>query len=428
MKTYTVPDFGPNDLLTSDKINERAVKTSLTPELPANKSLMTDAWSRLKTSRDVSLFHGMFTESIPAFLWREVLDGAEQSVFNQATSVNGKMRLESTVTGGEVIGLCSFRNPRYEPNRGHLYSVSAFVPDKSALGIRNFGIFTSDAGVFFRVRTNGIYAVIRTTIDNNVIEIEELITLPPDIDIEKGWTYDIQFQWRGVGVYYFFIGQRLVHTIDTEGSRTELTMWNPAAPCAFECINDGAVVAIECGCVDVTSEGGKDNGKTYGSISYNNESGQTDNTISGFNVPILVVRNKLLIGSRVNTRDVVSLLATAYSDQRSLLRVWATRDETAIALNGQAWTDFGDGHIEYINYRLDSAGNTIASEMTFDTTKAQLVFGSRVDIDNSYSTSALFEGRTEIYQNAGDIFIFTMHRENGIGANVGVTYEFAEAI
>ena len=28
-RTFTVPDFGPNDLLTSDKIGERAVKVSL---------------------------------------------------------------------------------------------------------------------------------------------------------------------------------------------------------------------------------------------------------------------------------------------------------------------------------------------------------------------------------------------------------------
>ena len=66
--------------------------------------------------------------------------------------------------------------------------------------------------------------------------------------------------------------------------------------------------------------------------------------------------------------------------------------------------------------------------MTFDTAKATLVFSSRVDQDQSYATSALFEGRTEIYQTPGDIFILTMHRETGGAVNVGVTYEFAEAI
>ena len=66
--------------------------------------------------------------------------------------------------------------------------------------------------------------------------------------------------------------------------------------------------------------------------------------------------------------------------------------------------------------------------MTFDTSKATLIFGSRVNQDTAYSTSALFEGRTDIIQTPGDIFIFTMHRETGASCNVGVTYEFAEEI
>jgi hypothetical protein len=66
--------------------------------------------------------------------------------------------------------------------------------------------------------------------------------------------------------------------------------------------------------------------------------------------------------------------------------------------------------------------------MTFDIAKASLIFGSRVDMDQTYSTSALFEGRTEIYLTPGDMFVFTIHRETGQGCNVGVSFEFAEAI
>ena len=80
--------------------------------------------------------------------------------------------------------------------------------------------------------------------------------------------------------------------------------------------------------------------------------------------------------------------------------------------------------MEYLQYDNPN----VTTPMTFDTTKANLIFGARADQDKSYSTSALFEGRTEIYQTPGDIFIFTMHRETGGTCNVGVTYEFAEAI
>ena len=91
----------------------------------------------------------------------------------------------------------------------------------------------------------------------------------------------------------------------------------------------------------------------------------------------------------------------------------------------EIWTDFGDGHLEYLIVDPDVVG----TPATFDTTKAQpAIFGARVGQDNTYATSALFEGRTNIYQTPGEMFVFTGHRENGGGANMGVTYEFAEEI
>jgi len=120
---------------------------------------------------------------------------------------------------------------------------------------------------------------------------------------------------------------------------------------------------------------------------------------------------------------MVALLATGYADNKALLRVWATRDDTAITPNDESWADYGDGHSEFLVY-----DDVVATPMTFDTSKASVIFEARVGQDQSYSTSALFEGRTSIYQTPGDTFIFTMHRENGGACVVGVTYEFAEEI
>jgi hypothetical protein len=226
----------------------------------------------------------------------------------------------------------------------------------------------------------------------------------------------------GAGSYFFYVNLQKVASFDLLGTISELSIFNPALPIAFECINQGDAVDMNFGCVDVTSEGGDDNGKSYGSITTETLTGSV--AISGYNVPIIAVRNKSLFGTLLNTRDVLALLATAYSDQRCVFRVWATRGDTAITENDQAWSDFRDGHLEYIVYDTPNVGNP----MDFDTTKAQLIFGARVDQDQSYATSAIFEGRTDIYQAPGDTFIFTMHRETGQGCNVGVTYEFAEAI
>ena len=199
-------------------------------------------------------------------------------------------------------------------------------------------------------------------------------------------------------------------------------MSNPSNPVFFEAENLGDNNVTIFGCVDITSEGGDDDGKTYGSISTDNESGQV--AVSGYNQPIIAVRSKPNIGSLINTRDTLALLASGYADNKAFLRVWATRDFTAITENDQNWRDFGDGHLEYIVYDVPD----VTTPMTFDTTKANLIFGCRVGQDNTYSTSALFEDRTEIYQTPNDMFVFTMHRENGGSLLCGVTYEFAEEI
>ena len=395
--------------------------TSTADETTDTKTYNTDAWYREKVVNDKSLFHGMFTYNIPADTWYEMIDDVEQTAFVSATSADGKLNLVSGALN-EKRQLRSFRHPRYEPNRGHIYSISAFLPSPSASGERTFGLFTKEAGAAFRLRDGTLYAVRRTTIGGTTTDTEVEITLPAGIDLAMGNVFDIQFQWRGVGSFFFYINLQKVASLDLLGTLDELSVFNPALPVAYECINQGDAVTIQGGCVDVSSEGGKENGKTYGSVGTSTEAGSI--AVSGFNQPVLVVRNKKLFGSLLNTRDMVALLATVYADQRCVFRVWTTRDETTITLNDQTWQDFRDGHIDYIEYDNPNVANPI----TFDTTKAVLVFGSRVDQDQSYSTSALFEGRTDINQTPGDIFIFTVHRETGGATNVGCNYEFAEAI
>jgi len=388
---------------------------------PTPTGYASDAWGRPKAVLDKSILHGMFTYNVPADKWYEMIDDVEQPAFVSATSVNGKLNMVSGATN-EKRQLRTFRHPRYEPNRGHLWSISAFLPNPSAAGERTMGMFTKEAGVGFRLRDGNLFMVRRTTIDSVTSTFELPITIPEAIDLAKGNVFDIQLQWRGVGSYNFFINLEKVAELPLLGTLDELSVFNPALPIAFECINQGDPVEINVGCVDVSSEGGADNGKAYGAVSTENETASV--AISGFNVPILAVRNKGTFGSLLNTRDVLALLATAYADQRCVFRVWGTRDATAITENDQSWTDFRDGHLEYIVYDVPN----VATPMSFDTSKASLTFGARVNQDESYSTSALFEGRTDIFQTPNDILVFTMHRESGGSANVGVTYEFAEAI
>lgn len=381
-----------------------------------------DAWGRNKTVSDKSLFSGLFTKHVPVSTWKESFNGVEGPIIN-STSVNGKLHVLAGSTLNDKTVLDTYRNLRYQANRGHLYSTAGYIINPTGDMVRDFGTFTEESGTFFRIKSDGVYAVVATTVDFVYSEREEKIQGVDSLDLSKGNTYDIQFEWRGVGDYFFFINLQLVHTMNFLGTGTELSMFNPSSPVSFRSTNLGDNDAMEFGCVDITSEGGTDPRGVYGSIGMDSPSGQIE--ITGYNQPIMAVRSKKIVGGLRNTRDTLALLVSNYADNKCLMRVWTTRDFTAITDNDQVWTDFGDGHLEYLVADPDVVG----AKATFDTTKAYpAVFGARVGQDTTYSSSALFEGRTNVYQTPGDMFVFTQHRENGGTAIVGATYEFAEEI
>ena len=387
--------------------------------LLSDNDLILDAWGRPKSVQDHSLFHGMFTFNIPVTSWYETVNDVVQTGFTNCSSTNGSLKVTAGNTLADATYLRTYKNPRYEPNRGVLYSTAMWFNDPTASMIRRFGQFTSESGVFFELDNGILYGVVRTTIDS--VTTDDRFEIRQDFDLSKGNVFDIQYQWRGVGNYVFYVNLKEVVGSRYLGTLTNLSMFNPAAPLAFEAINEGDDDPMYFGCVDLSSEGGSHNGKTYGSIGVSNNTGSI--AISGYNQPVLAVRSKLTVGGLINTRDTLALLASAYGDQKAVLRIWATRDFTAITNGTQTWSDHGDGHLEYVVY--DPGAGT---PMTFDTAKAGLIFTCRVNLDETYATSALFEGRTEVWQTPGDMFVFTMHRETGAGMNAGITYEFAEEI
>lgn len=399
------------------------------------QGISLDAWGRAKLVSDFSLIGAMFTNSIiPATTFKETINGVEQASFVNAISDSGKLILSAGATLNDVTVLDTYRSPRYEPNRGHLYSSSILLPSPTAAGERNFGMFTEENGAFFRLKSDGqLYACRRTTNNGGPTtttteELIDLSVLGSSFDLSKGNIYDIQMQWRGVGNISFFIGNPTlgysvkVHEMRILGTLTDLSIANPALPIAYECVNLGANVTIESGCADISSEGGNDANHVYGSIPVPTLSG--DISGSGYDVPVLIVRNKRTVNSLRNMRDVQALSLLAYCDVRSYVKVWVTRDDTAITLNDQAWTDYGDGFLEYIHYDNPN----VTTPVTFDTAKATQTFASRLSVNVPFVTSALFEGKTEIHQSPGDIFIFTINRDNGGAFNGGVTYEFGEEV
>jgi len=223
----------------------------------------------------------------------------------------------------------SRETPRYQPNRGHLFSTALWLPNKTAAAVRDFGLFTIENGVFFRLKSDGnLYAVLRKA---GIETREELIDLSGlgGFDVEKNNIYDIQFQWRSAGNYKFFIGDpatgtsKLVHMFDNLGKLTSTTIDDPALPIAYRATNTGDDVAMHVGCADVTSENG-----SIGIYQY--ESAFIDTrSVNGADAPVIVIHNPLQINGRTNTRGLQLARISVACSKRAVFKVWAGRNPAA---------------------------------------------------------------------------------------------------
>jgi len=381
--------------------------------LLGTSGITLDAWGKQKIISDHSLLHGLFTLDIPREKWlilendQELYTGASAMAYSR----NGSLYMDSKDGKIEVR---SKRHPRYQPNRGHLYSSSIFLPAPTRDGIREFGVGTRDSGVFFRLVKEGLFAVAKTTGDDSLFLTEDGDTLiqesgfylvsvlggiiedirPIDttgIDLEKGNIYDIQMQWRGVGDFKFFINQKLVRTFNYLGTLDGLSVFNPALPAFFKAENTGQDVVLKSGCVDISSEGGAEENVQYTSISAPElATSTTESVLLTFRIPKTVLTLE-------NTRDCILAQLTAYSTDEALVRVYYTRT----GVTG-TFTPHGSGFQEYA---LNGAVTA------FDKTHAELIATYRIGANQT----GIFPNplkNSRFYITNGDYIVLTVQGKN----------------
>lgn len=290
--------------------------------------LVTDAWGTQKVSLPFSLFHGTFTFDIPPS-WFIYENGTQVYTSTEILSVNGEARVATSATNTTTI-LESRECPRYQPNRGHLFSTALRCPAKTTDGIREWGLATTENGVFFRLKADGLlYAVLKS---GGVETHEELIdtSVLGSFDVEKANTYDIQFQWRGAGDYFFYIGNpakgttKLVHTFNFLGTLDCVSIENPALPARFTSKRTTADVELFLGCIDITSEAGGQVADVYRSVLADAVS------VSATEGPVLVVKLPLQIAGDTNTRTGLVTRLSVTADKKGVFKLWTTRDPTNI--------------------------------------------------------------------------------------------------
>jgi len=288
-----------------------------------------DAWGIGKVSIVHSLFHGMWTFDIPNNMWFIFENDTQVYSSTAVTSVKGAANLQTSVAI-PIAMLESRQCPRYQPNRGHLFSTSIWAPNKLADGVRSWGLATVDNGVFFRLKSDGLLYAVRRS--GGVEIYEEVIDTSAlnNFDVEKNNIYDIQFQWRGAGNYMFFIGDPdsgtlyPVHKMDCLGKLTALSMENPALPIHYHAERITEDVSLSVGCVDVSSENGYKDVGQYASA-------YTENTlVNGTNVPIIIIKIPPHINGRINTRDLELGRISVTCDKKAVFKVWTTRSPESI--------------------------------------------------------------------------------------------------
>lgn len=377
-----------------------------------NNEITSDAWGRQKIITDYSVFHGMFTYDIPTQLWLTFHNWVEVTTSTRVTSVDWGASIKSGATIGNTAFLRSKRHPRYQPNRWHLFSTAWFLPVPTAIGKRQIGLKNTIAWVYFQLEDGVLYAVILNDSAEKVKQALDLSLVGLTIaDLQYWHLYDIQFQWRWVGDYFFYIDQQLIFQTSFLGNNTELTIFNPALSVGLFSENTNwTEVEVKVWCVDVTSEGG-----VREWIVYTSAANSVVKAVNKANHPTLAIFVKTTFNGLPNSRDVLALRCTGSSDQRSYMKAYITRDATALT-----WASFQSITSSSVEY------DTSATAIT--TAKCKLLWSKRIEA-NASGFIDLPSTLIDFYLSGWDYLIITMERDNPTQtANVEVTLELGEEI
>ena len=382
--------------------------------------LTNDSWGVQLVSLPKSLFHGMWTFDIPQSMWFMYEDGTQVYTSAKITSVGGAARLTADVNSTDVL-LESRETPRYQPDRGHRVSCAGWFPNKTRDGVRDFGLFTAENGVFFRLKADGfLYAVLRS---GGVETIEELIDTSGlvDFDIEKNNTFDIQFQWRSAGNYKFYIGNKdtgaakFVHAFNLLGTLTATSLEDPALPMAFRATRITEDVEMNIGCADITSENGAEDKEQYGSTRTKNYSG------SGADWPAIVIHNPAQIGGVTNTRTISLARIICNASKRTAFEVWSTRDP--LAFTGMTLGNVNNGSF----VQTDSPDADALAVRATAVDLAALRYFTTISVEANVRTSADSPDRGTIGFSVvrGDYVVVTCEDANAV---VDVVVEWGELV
>lgn len=401
-----------------------------------NRRYAKDAWGRPKSVIDESLFAATWTYDIHARVWEEwsYTEGLGWSPivgFQNASSQDHMLTVKSTTVQGGGCTIATKEHPKYQPNRGHLYSTAIIHPNPQETGLSRFGLGSPKDGVFFEIEGNGttwdIFAARR--FDGNISMRQSIkaaiLKINPNFDPSKGHVYDIQFQWRGVGNYYFFVDLQLVYTENVLGNRTQLSMADPALQAFYSsyCTLAGLERQIKVGCVDITSEGGNGHNTAFGSLNSGDTLLSTGSNVSTAMMAIRVPRYVTYEGDsqHINSRNLIMDMMSTYCSKEYLVRVYYFRDTVATNLEALTWNTVPDSRVQYLT---GGYGSTLDDAFQLDKANGMVVLsefarsGDKTTIKNESHNSPF-------NVTPGDLLVFAVKSLSGTAST---TVYYSEVI
>lgn len=332
-------------------------------------SYASDAYRRQKVVQDYSIFSGEATIRIPARIW-------EQQQFDLTTtpvtityqdidsskikSANGMFEISSGTANNIGYALATKEFFRTQSNRGTLYSWSMQLPNPETAGARAVGPSSGQNGISLFLSGDGTnWTLYYSRVHEGIQELTDITNLLPDgFDISKGHLYDLQMAWRGVGNINLFIDEELIYTDELLGNITGVSVRDNSLPfvMAASCGATGANNVIRVGCIDISSEGGKDESVLFGSVA--TEGLKTIPSEGAAILALRVPRNISYNGNTVfNTRGAILDKLVSWTRSEAQTMAYYGRDWMCPNLDGLTWSNIDDSFLQY------TTGNTAVSAL-----------------------------------------------------------------
>lgn len=391
-----------------------------------HKRYAKDAWQRPKVIHDYSIFSATWTQSVPARVWEEehvqrvgnTVVVTPISGFTNVSSRQGMLSVKSGNVALEGNAVKSKTFPRYQPNRGQIYSTAVTCPEPTLNGYRQWGLATAVNGVYFRLVGDGsnwdlFVGRRRQGVELELISIKD--KLPSSFDPSKGHVFDIQYEWRGVGNFYFFVDLDLVYSLDVLGTLDYLSVDDPALGVVYSTYSyeNGVELELLSGCVDVSSEGGVPEKTLFGSISTGDTLVNLGNTAL-IDVAVLALRVPRMVnyngGSIFNSRSAIMDKLVSWTRDEALTKAYVFRDTSASNLDSLNWLSLPDSSLEYA---VGGGTSDLHTAFVADATNGNVVITEWADLEvkNIITNPAT---NSDFLLTPGDMLVIAV---NCIGAN-----------